>query len=799
MSKYFKTLWPFLAFLLIFLGIFYKIFLGLFPYPGNLLVSWFYPYNSGGWISYSPWITHKEFIAADVVRQLYPWRDLAIGMFKSGQIPLWNPYAFSGYPLLANLQSSVFYPLNSLFFVFNSKTAWIIYVLSQPVLAFTFMYLFLRSLNLSKYAALFSGLAFGFMGYMAVWFEWGVVGQSALWLPLILYGITGYFKSKSSKFLVLSSVGLACSLFSGHIQTTVYVGIVMLSYYVFSAFLTEKDFNKGFRALISGAWFILLALGISAIQILPSLELLQLSARNIPQSESLFYGFQLPYSHLVTVFAPDFFGNPGVGNAWQPNYAEFLAYFGIVTLVFAVIGILYRKKNKPIYFFLCLSGLSLLFALPTPFSQALTVLHIPVLDTGSPARILFIFQFSFVVLAAFGVEAYFLKKDFVWKSLFLLIFIYASLWIFTMAVHLFPQLAQINANLGVIRRNLVVPTIILLASFVFIFIGIKNNKYKILMFACIIILAAVEYQYFLYKFSTFSPLDYFFPSHPLTAYLESTASFDRVYGYDPGRLETNLPTQWHLQSPEGYDSLYVKRYGELVNAGSQKPLTRSDVLLPDSMPLNDSYAKQVLLNILDVRYLSYRDDLAPKIWDPQTWKFPDTRFKLIYQESKWKVYENLNAIPRVSIFYDFTVEKDSSKIISTLFDKNFPYQQKLILEEKLNNFVSLKNTAPTAAKIISYKANEIKIQTNTKAGGLLFLADNFYPGWAATVDNIPTKIYRADYTFRAVLVKAGKHTVIFSYMPESFIYGAFISTISLMGTAAILLKKNKKKNQKSVS
>jgi len=573
----------------------------------------------------------------------------------------------------------------------------------------------------------------------------------------------------------------------------------MLSYYVFSAFLTEKDFNKGFRALISGAWFILLALGISAIQILPSLELLQLSARNIPQSESLFYGFQLPYSHLVTVFAPDFFGNPGVGNAWQPNYAEFLAYFGIVTLVFAVIGILYRKKNKPIYFFLCLSGLSLLFALPTPFSQALTVLHIPVLDTGSPARILFIFQFSFVVLAAFGVEAYFLKKDFVWKSLFLLIFIYASLWIFTMAVHLFPQLAQINANLGVIRRNLVVPTIILLASFVFIFIGIKNNKYKILMFACIIILAAVEYQYFLYKFSTFSPLDYFFPSHPLTAYLESTASFDRVYGYDPGRLETNLPTQWHLQSPEGYDSLYVKRYGELVNAGSQKPLTRSDVLLPDSMPLNDSYAKQVLLNILDVRYLSYRDDLAPKIWDPQTWKFPDTRFKLIYQESKWKVYENLNAIPRVSIFYDFTVEKDSSKIISTLFDKNFPYQQKLILEEKLNNFVSLKNTAPTAAKIISYKANEIKIQTNTKAGGLLFLADNFYPGWAATVDNIPTKIYRADYTFRAVLVKAGKHTVIFSYMPESFIYGAFISTISLMGTAAILLKKNKKKNQKSVS
>jgi hypothetical protein len=799
MSKYFKTLWPFLAFLLIFLGIFYKIFLGLFPYPGDLLASWFYPYNSGGWIGYSSWITHKEFIAADVVRQLYPWRDLAIGMLKSRQIPLWNPYAFSGYPLLANLQSSVFYPLNILFFIFNSKVAWIVYVLSQPVLALIFMYLFLRSLNLSKYAALFSGLAFGFMGYMAVWFEWGVVGQSALWLPLILYGITEYFKSKSSKFLVLSAVGLTCSLFSGHIQTTVYVGIVMLAYYVFCAFTAEKNFDKGFKVLMSGAWFILLTLGISAIQILPSLELLQLSARNIPQSGSLFYVFQLPYSHLLTIFAPDFFGNPGVGNAWQPNYAEFLAYFGIVALVFAVIGIMYQRKNKLIYFFLCLSGLALLFALPTPFSQALTVLHIPVLDTSSPARALFIFQFSFVVLAGFGIDTYLLRKNFVWKSLFLLLFIYAGLWIFTIAVHLFPQMAQINANLGIIKRNLVFPTVILITAFIFIFMGIKNNKYKVLMFFCIIILTAIEYQYFLYKFSTFSPIDYFFPSHPLTAYLQNTASFDRVYGYDSGRLETNLPTEWKLQSPEGYDSLYIKRYGELIAAGSQKPLTRSDVLLPDSMPLNDSYAKQVLLNILDVKYLNYRDDLAPKAWDPQTWKFPDSHFKLIYQESKWKVYENLNTIPRAGIFYDFTVEKNDSKIISTLFDKNFEYQQKIILEEKPTNFVPLKNTAPTTAKIISYKANEIKIQTDTKAGGLLFLADNFYPGWTAMVDNLPTKIYRADYTFRAVFVKAGKHTVTFSYMPESFAYGALISALSLIVAATILLKKNKKKDQKSVS
>jgi len=90
-------------------------------------------------------------------------------------------------------------------------------------------------------------------------------------------------------------------------------------------------------------------------------------------------------------FAPDFFGNPGVGNAWQPNYAEFLAYFGIVTRFLPSSEFVSEEKQTDIFFSLPI-GLSLLFALPTPFSQALTVLHIPVLDTGSPARILLSFS-----------------------------------------------------------------------------------------------------------------------------------------------------------------------------------------------------------------------------------------------------------------------------------------------------------------------------------------------------------------------------------------------------------------------
>ncbi len=792
MSKHLKTFWPFLVFLLIFFGIFHKIFFGLFPFPGDLLVSWFFPYSSGGWIGYSSWVNHKEFIAADVVRQLFPWRDLAVEIFKSGQIPLWNPYAFSGYPLLANIQSAVFYPLNILFFILESKVAWIIYILSQPILAFIFMYLFVRSLSLSKYAALFCGLSFGFIGYMATWFEWGVVGHSALWLPLALFGITKYFKDNSPKFLVVSSLALACSVFAGHIQTTTYVALTTLSYYIFCTFSTKNNYAKNLKTFISGSWFIILALGITAIQILPSLELLQLSARNVPESLEIFHRFQLPFSHLLTIFAPDFFGNPAVGNLWKGNYAEFMGYFGIVALVFAVIGCMYQRKNKLIYFFLSLSGLALIFALPTPLSEALTALHIPVLDTSSPARTLFIFQFSFVILAGFGIDAYLFKKNSVWKSLFLLVFIYMAMWVFTVVVPFFPQTSFLIPFLSVIKRNLIIPTTILAITFVLIYIGTKNNKYKIVMFFCFIILSGFEYQYFLYKFSPFSPFGYFFPTHPLISFLQEKTPPHRTYGYDIGRIETNLPTQWRILSPEGYDSLYIRRYGELINASYPKALTRSDAVLQESMPTKDSDAKRTLMNMMDIKYIIYKNDLAPTDWLQQAWRFPLDRFKLIYQKYKWEVHENINAIPKGSVYYDFIVEKDSKKIIETLFNKNFPYDQKLILEEIPPNFTPSKNMSFTPAKIVTYKPTEVKIETDTKADGFLFLSDNYYPGWNAYVDNTLTKIYRANYTFRAIPIRAGKHTAYLNYMPKSFTYGALISVLSLALTCLILLKTNKK-------
>ena len=47
--------------------------------------------------------------------QFWPWRRFAVQELLAGRLPLWNPYAGSGVPLLADHQSAIFYPLNVLY------------------------------------------------------------------------------------------------------------------------------------------------------------------------------------------------------------------------------------------------------------------------------------------------------------------------------------------------------------------------------------------------------------------------------------------------------------------------------------------------------------------------------------------------------------------------------------------------------------------------------------------------------------------------------------------------------------
>jgi len=120
-----KKISPVLILLVITILFFYKtFFLGLLPFPGDLLISEYQPWKSYSYLGYNPgsYPSKKQYF--DTLRQIYPWRTFVNHELKQGKIPLWNPYNFSGQPLLANLQSQVFYPLTVFYFVFAQPIAW---------------------------------------------------------------------------------------------------------------------------------------------------------------------------------------------------------------------------------------------------------------------------------------------------------------------------------------------------------------------------------------------------------------------------------------------------------------------------------------------------------------------------------------------------------------------------------------------------------------------------------------------------------------------------------------------------
>ena len=85
-----------------------------------------------------------------------------------------------------------------------------------------------------------------------------------------------------------------------------------------------------------------------------------------------------------------------------------------------------------------------------------------------------------------------------------------------------------------------------------------------------------------------------------------------------------------------------------------------------------------------------------------------------------------------------------------------------------------------------YDQEYVSLSINSDDGGLLILADAFYPGWKATIDGRATPIYQADGYFRGVLVPGGQHQIEFEYEPESLKIGIALTLLGLFVLVVLL-------------
>src|SRR3989344_732544 len=477
------------------------------PFSSTYLVNFFPP-----WSAYPEfWGPVKNGAMPDIITQILPWKKFTIDTFKAGQIPLWNPYSFSGTPHLANYQSAVLSPFNLIFFILPFIDAWSLLVLLQPLLTGIFMYLFMRSLKASKTASLIASISFMFCGFIVVWTDYATLAYAILFLPLALFCIEKYYELRKIRYLILLSLSLPLSFFSGHFQISIYFFITALIYLIYK-FITTKNINVSLK--ITG--FIFFGFLLSLPQLLPSIEFYLQSLR----STIFLKGEVIPWQYISTFLAPDFLGNPVTRNDWFGHYAEWNGYIGVLPLMLAVYSIT-SKKRVQTFFLLIIGVITLLMAFDTPLLTLLINLHIPVISTSSASRVIVIYSFMFAAMSAFGFDQLELdikerrfKKIYLWITLFLIFFL--VLWAIVFFKLFIPA-----ERLIVARQNLILPSLIFLASslIILLFAFFQNTnkkvKYSLLVFILILIVVFDMFR-FAKKWQPFDPKNLVFPNVPTT-------------------------------------------------------------------------------------------------------------------------------------------------------------------------------------------------------------------------------------------------------------------------------------------
>ena len=761
MKKYLLKFWPVLViFLLVIVFAFPYWTKGRIPFPADYLVDAFPPWQY--------YFAHpvKNNAMPDVVTQMYPFKHLAIELWKEGQIPLWNPYNFSGNPFLGNYQSAVFHPFNFLFFALPEIDAWSFLILLQPLLAGLFTYLFCRQLKLSQAASFLSSVAFMFCGFMTTWMAYGTMAHALLWLPLVLYSIQKSFSKISGLFLILISLSLAASFFSGHFQISLYVALATMAFLFFKLITTRK-----IKIFLICLLFVVLGVSLTSVQLLPTFELHQLSVR----SQSFGVSEIVPFQYLVTLITPDFYGNQVTRNNWFGNYAEWIGFIGVIPLLLAFYAV-FRKRKSDILFFAFLAIGTLVLTLPTPLLDFIVKLKIPVLSSSAASRIISLFSFSAAVLGGFGLDQLLsdwkkkkvFKKFFLFLSFFALLFL--SLWLF-----LFFFSPFLGEETSIAKRNIILPTAIFLGFGGLAFLGFWfKKKWRIWLIIGLLVLVSFDSWRFAKKWMPFDSREHVYPQLPILTFLTKTIGPNRAFGY----FGMEMMNYYQVQGFSGYDPLFIQRYGELLMAAGdgkiKAPSTRGV-----SLERREKYTLPIL-NLLGGKYILHALGDGHHIWTFPFWEYPG-QFKFVYGDDKYEVYENLEALPRAFLFYNYQIVKEPQEIIDQMFAEELDLRETLVLEEEPGIPAKiLEEKEKGKTEIIEYSPNRIELRVETESPGLLFLSDNYYPGWKAFVDGQEKKIYRANYSFRAIVIPQGTHEVRFVYSPNSFKFGLRISFLSLL-------------------
>ncbi|PZR80474.1 MAG: hypothetical protein DLM65_07925 [Candidatus Aeolococcus gillhamiae] len=358
--------------------------------------------NIPPWTAGTPPMHARNDLVSDPVTQFVPWLTSVRQQWLAGHIPLWNPDAFAGAPLLANDQSAVFSPFTLVALPFAPARGYSLAMLFKLVVAGVGMGVFLRQLRVGYTAAIVAGIAYASSSFMVDWLGHPQSAVAAIF-PWAFASVELWLQTRRRLALLGLAAAVALQFLAGHAETTLHLGLMLAFYVAVRALVLER---WRWQAIAGVAAAAALGTALAGVQLVPFLTELGNSTL-VSDRSATGVGFgHLLAGELISWILPNGLGNPGIDNlpGPAPNYLEATGFIGVGALVLGGLGIVHSlKTRRSVGFALGISVVLAAGVVYGPLSQVAG--RLPLLSSSSNARMIVMICFGMAAFAGLGVEA----------------------------------------------------------------------------------------------------------------------------------------------------------------------------------------------------------------------------------------------------------------------------------------------------------------------------------------------------------------------------------------------------------
>ncbi len=701
------------------------------------------------------------FFWEDFIYYYYPTKNFAAAAIAAGHFPFWNPYTFSGMPFLADIQNAVLYLPHLLLAPFAGTRLSPVLVECMVIAHFFFagisMVALARHLKLDLIPAFASGAFFMLSGFMISHAIHQTVIASVSWLPLITLLTLRSFEDGGWHLVPAAGAALAMAVFAGFPQVFYYLFLFegcLFLWAIAGTFRPGGPAGPALSTVARASAITAIALGLAAIQLLPTMELAPQSARAAISFEKSLEG-SLSWGQLLTLLVPKFFGVSsaegfrywGPGPYW--HYWETCIYVGIPALLLALVG-LAALKGRPFFKFVAGAALlSLLIGLGDGFFLHRVLFEVlpGYAKFRNPARCTLLFSFGGSLLAGLGIQEIMTAGERGLARLRItsavaaaavvlpLLLVKAGLFAGSFPFLRDPRMAAMVSSESTIALLLALASggILLLAVR-----GVMAPPSAVLLLVLLWFIDMYAFG-FAQNNGRDNPADYFRRTDAIAQPL----------------LEEGKEELFRINSRDGGAMLFDRNQGmidPLFLLEGYTPLALTNVWPAVKDP-------EVSFDLLNVKY----------------------RIRVDQQHQTMGLERRTTYLPRVFFAGGGRVCPTRAELERYMQAPGFDYRHCVGLEESLP-FALPESSASSSvpSRVASYEPNRIEAEVDAPVPGVLVFSELYYPGWTASVDGADQTVYRADGCLRSVPVPAGHHTVRLSFLPPAFVHGAWISGSTLL-------------------